>query len=270
MAAVVVTNITQIKILRHLLIRDEMRYARDMQITPETARFCAQLTTEVIKKIQDGMAGCGTGKLRPANIFGYLAVVGNVFRLNMMADPYPDAYLLRLVEDLYRRARVALYNEEPGDFNDIYSIGSSAMPWAINDINAFSCKHGIDIGMATSLSNWLISVYEYIGATDATRDINTISLVLTNAHPDWGARIGGAALDSIGMFNLDVFLAEYSMTSLAMSKLAEDIYTRFRYIVLQAYQSNTNMIQSELDHEAQLALFYQEQRKLQALAKLNK
>lgn len=240
--AAALRNVDEIRVLRHLLIIDRIRYARDMNITQEQAVFLAIVTTQLIGQIQDNIANCRTLALRPPNPFLFLFRFGSSLLLGGMRI---DAYIIRCIEDVYRRIRMATYNEAAPDFNDISIIGRSAIPWAIADINAYACKWGIDVSTATDICNWLITVYE-LTKTPAAGVIEPFPIAT-------GADLAAA------------FTAFGAMPALQMTKIAEDVYMRFRFIVLQTCSLTTRQ-GSDLDQQAQLMMFYEEQRKIHSLA----
>lgn len=243
-------SMDNVRILRHLLIKDVVRFGRNMSITPEAARFLSQTVTEIVYQIQDNMSSCHSNSIKPLNPFSFLLELGSV--VIALDAGITDAYLVRAVEDVYRRARVALYNQEPPDFNDLPSGGSASMPWAILDIDKYACKWNIDMTTATELCNWLLSIYELVKsrAVRPAPGAAAAPPVVIEFH----------AIASVPL--VDVLDSFGTMTAQDMTMLAEDIYTRFRFLIIQ-YCSLTTGDGSALDYSAQLQLFYREQKKLQ-------
>lgn len=243
MAARAQTTIDRVLILKHLLIKDTARYARNMAINRGAAEYLSQLVTECIFDIQENMANCQTLTINPLNPFLFLFKVG--FGLLHLDNSLTDAYLIRAVEDVYRRVRLALYNDEPVDFNDPPGLSNHALPWAIVDIDAYACKWRIDVSTATEICNWLVEVYEAAKGKGATS-----TPFNPPQHPILNTDLP------------DVFQNFTTMSSIELTKLAEDIYARFRYINLQHCSLGINS-SSNLDFEAQLQMFYKEQKRLQ-------
>lgn len=239
----VVQRTGDIYILKHFLIRDESRYARDMNLLDVTATYCAQAITQMVFDIQENMANCKTNVIRPLNPFEFLFHFGGIIR--HAEAGITDAYLVRVTEDMYRRMKMALYNEPAPDFNDTTRLGNSSVPWAIADINLYACKWGIDINTATDICNWLIGVYEAAKVTAGVVPMEFFPF----AHAD----LADALRDFGGM------------SALRMSQLAEDVYARFRYIVLQSCALTTNPT-NQLDCQAQLLMFYEEQKKMHLMS----
>lgn len=239
-----VRTIDDIHVLKHILIKDTGRYARDMSISKGAAQYCSSLVTHMVYDIQENMANCQTNMLVPLNPFTFLFRFG--YRISQEVNV--DAYLVRVTEDLFRRIKMALYNEPSPDFNDISLLGRSSVPWAIVDINQYACKWGIDIVMATDICNWLIGVYE------------SVKLITPTVAPT------PVQLFELATGSLSVALKDFGgMSALNMTRLAEDVYMRFRYIVLQRCGLTTNSM-NNLDYQAQLLMFYDEQRKVHNLS----
>lgn len=232
-----------IQVLKHILIKDIARYARDMSVSIAVASYCSQVVTQLVYDIQQNMANCQTNKLAPLNPFTFLFRFGFLISREVTVD----AYIVRVTEDLYRRIKMALYNDAAPDFNDISLLGRSSVPWAVVDINVYACKWGIDIVMATEICNWLIEVYEIVKATNNANDPQIPRFLLATG------RVNEALKDFGGM------------SALNMTRLAEDVYMRFRYIILQSCGLSTGTM-TNLDYQAQLLMFYDEQRKVHNLS----
>lgn len=235
----------EVKVLKHLLIKDTARYARDMNVSEVSGSYASLVVQTCILQIQSGIGNCSTHNMQPLSPFLFLFRFGA--DIAVTETDMTDVVLVRIVEDIYRRVRMALYNEPAPDFNDIFSLGGGTVPWAINDTNAYACKFGIDVSTATSLCNWLIEIYKSVkGNSFGADDLPANPMIVTDN-------------------TLTAFQSFSAMPAIHITRLLEDIYTRFRFIVLQSCSINANP-SSELDYQAQMMMFYNEQRKIADMA----
>lgn len=239
---------TDVKVLKHLLIKDTARYARDMNVSEHSGMYASDVVWKCILQIQNSIGNCSTQNMKPLSPFLFLFRFGADIA-HTEGVGLTDVVLVRVVEDMYRRVRMGLYNEPAPDFNDIFSLGGGTVPWAINDTNAYACKFGIDVSTATTLCNWLIEIYKSVKATPST---------FVNANLPANNMI---VTDNV----LLAFQSFSAMPSIHITRLLEDVYTRFRFIVLQSCSINATP-SSDLDYQAQIMMFYNEQRKIADMA----